>query len=111
MRRVDVFHYDSWFDETGEPPQKASDFQVWINSIFESIPREFFDSATVEISSTSVEEPGYFQVRISYYRPKTTEDIAEEKAKEQVRLNRAQRERLDTFLRLKEEFEGKGDSK
>jgi hypothetical protein len=94
-----------------EPPQKASNFQAWINSILESIPREFFDSATVEISSTSVEEPGHFQVRISYYRPKTAEDIAEEKAKEQARLNRAQKERFDTFLRLKEEFESKGDAK
>lgn len=111
MKRIDVFYHKSWGDVGELPPETAAEFQSWINKTLDSIPREFFGSARVEIYTENYYEGYYPAVEIFYFRPETAEEIAEEEAEKQAKLNRAQRDRLDTFLRLKEEFEGKGDSK
>jgi hypothetical protein len=104
MKRIDVFRYSNR-EGVGElPPESAAGFQSWINRTLDSIPREFFDSAAVEISSEDYYESHCFVIEIYYFRPETAEEIAEKEAEKQARIDREQRDKLNLFLRLKAEF-------
>jgi hypothetical protein len=75
--------------DDGFPPSSLAEFQGWLSEYINKIPVEHRRTAQVEIDSVgSFEDTHYAKIRISYTRPMTDE----ERAQEQAQTKRAQAE-------------------
>jgi hypothetical protein len=73
--------YDSARSAAGYP-ESLPEFIEWLQSILETVPAEYRDSVTVEITSR---EEYSARIEISYYRPATAEEERERIEKDRTR--------------------------
>ena len=117
--RVDVFTWEDKDEKGVHPPRGLKGFSAWANRLLMEIPEEFRDRAIVDISASVFYKRGCPAVKIWYLRPY---DLEENIGANAVKIPRAKKEEfekymmyknkfkeLDSYLRLKKKFEGKGE--
>ena len=56
------------------PGENINDFLTWINKKIESIPVQFRENASIEISGENRHQTNYAKIDIYYFRPETQEE-------------------------------------
>jgi hypothetical protein len=102
------------------PPEALTELVLWVGSIYESVPADCKDSATVELR---VWEDGYLGIErdwtLTYWRSETAEEMAKRLASNAARRESERRyakelsarkaaEEIEIYERLKRKFEQEG---
>ena len=100
---VDVFKKEQYDGEW--PEENAIKFLAWFEEKINSIPKEFKDSAKVELEAvSSYGGCAYASIEIYYYRPETDEEEIARKAKEQNKAELQKQRELRQLEELKRKY-------
>jgi len=101
--KIEVFKKDQYDGEW--PEENAAKFLAWFEEKINSIPKEFRDSAKVELEAVpGYEHCAYASIEIYYYRPETDEEEIARKAKEQNRAELKKQLELRQLEELKRKY-------
>lgn len=96
------------YDE-GFPPRPIDEFISWLNGWIEKIPAEFRDQSSIEIDSNGGYEGSHFaNVKISYRRPETDDEIGKRQAEWDAAVCAKENHERAEFERLKRQFSPTG---
>ena len=97
--KVTIYEKDYYY-----PEGNAAEFMKFFQDKLDTIPKEFVDSAVIEIEAVDNYGSSSIDCSIYYFRPQTEAEIsAEMAAKEAIALGERQR-KLDQIERLKREL-------
>ena len=85
-------------DDCADFPENAKEFMAFWYEKLSLVPKEFFDSATIEVETYESYEESYLEATVSYFRPLTDEELAEQKQYEEDK-------EVENLMRKKIQFE------
>lgn len=90
------------------PPENAMKCLAWFSAKVEDIPQEFRSTAKIEIEGFGgYEGSAYANIKITYVRPETDEEVAERELKESNQKSQQELRERQQLAALKAKYEDK----